>query len=538
MQKKLKHKLMLPGFALILSTSFLNPSVFAADNSNKPPQSDTTQTSDSNQNNNNQNNTDNTTNDSNNNEPSTDDKKDTSQPSDSNQDDSNPSNQDQNNPNNNTSDGSKDDNQNSGQDDGSNSNDNSDSNGGSADNNDNPGNQDGQDQTDNGQDKPNDDKNDGADGNQDSNSNQDKPGSKPDDKDNNDNGTTDGNNSNQNGQDKPNGSNNTDKPGSNQNDGNSNRQPGSGQNNHQPSKPGNHQPPTNHGHQSSQDGNSQYPGVDNSTHQTNGPGSTHQGQPNYQRPNHWQNTNNQNIKNDQYQNSNHNSVQLMPRYDSQNQVLGPVRKSNSHYQSQSNTLNYDSNRFMWQRPDTIFNNQKGFEHTSNQQSLIRRFNSLAEGSYKYNPFVINQIHRLDNSNGAVSDKDIYNIFRKETFSGNQYLNSLQQSSNYFRFQYFNPLDSKKYYKNLDDQVLALITGDIGSMPDLKKPEDKESSDKSAFKNHSDDKISTSNQQKESYQKEQKTNRLLMTLGRSMVAIFIGVIIAFLLKRRKHDEGAQ
>ena len=533
MQKKLKHKLMLPGFALILSTSFLNPSVFAADNSNKPPQSDTTQTSDSNQNNNNQNNTDNTTNDSNNNEPSTDDKKDTSQPSDSNQDDSNPSNQDQNNPNNNTSDGSKDDNQNSGQDDGSNSNDNSDSNGGSADNNDNPGNQDGQDQTDNGQDKPNDDKNDGADGNQDSNSNQDKPGSKPDDKDNNDNGTTDGNNSNQNGQDKPNGSNNTDKPGSNQNDGNSNRQPGSGQNNPQPSKP-----PTNHGHQSSQDGNSQYPGVDNSTHQTNGPGSTHQGQPNYQRPNHWQNTNNQNIKNDQYQNSNHNSVQLMLRYDSQNQVLGPVRKSNSHYQSQSNTPNYDSNRFMWQRPDTIFNNQKGFEHTSNQQSLIRRFNSLAEGSYKYNPFVINQIHRLDNSNGAVSDKDIYNIFRKETFSGNQYLNSLQQSSNYFRFQYFNPLDSKKYYKNLDDQVLALITGDIGSMPDLKKPEDKESSDKSAFKNHSDDKISTSNQQKESYQKEQKTNRLLMTLGRSMVAIFIGVIIAFLLKRRKHDEGAQ
>lgn len=75
MQKKLKHKLMLPGFALILSTSFLNPSVFAADNSNKPPQSDTTQTSDSNQNNNNQNNTDNTTNDSNNNEPSTDDKR-------------------------------------------------------------------------------------------------------------------------------------------------------------------------------------------------------------------------------------------------------------------------------------------------------------------------------------------------------------------------------------------------------------------------------------------------------------------------------
>ena len=26
---------------------------------------------------------------------------------------------------------------------------------------------------------------------------------------------------------------------------------------------------------------------------------------------------------------------------------------------------------------------------------------------------------------------------------------------------------QKYYKNLDEQVLALITGEIGSMPDLK-----------------------------------------------------------------------
>jgi hypothetical protein len=41
----------------------------------------------------------------------------------------------------------------------------------------------------------------------------------------------------------------------------------------------------------------------------------------------------------------------------------------------------------YERPESIFNNQKGFERTSNQQSLIRRFNSLAEGSYKYNPFV-------------------------------------------------------------------------------------------------------------------------------------------------------
>ena len=37
---------------------------------------------------------------------------------------------------------------------------------------------------------------------------------------------------------------------------------------------------------------------------------------------------------------------------------------------------------------------------------------------------------------------------------------------------FNPLKSERYYRNLDEQVLALITGEIGSMPDLKKPEDK------------------------------------------------------------------
>ncbi|MGX8004925.1 SdrH family protein [Staphylococcus hominis] len=39
----------------------------------------------------------------------------------------------------------------------------------------------------------------------------------------------------------------------------------------------------------------------------------------------------------------------------------------------------------------------------------------------------------------------------------------------FDFQYFNPLNAKEYYKNLDEQVLSLITSDIGSMPDLKKP---------------------------------------------------------------------
>ena len=60
------------------------------------------------------------------------------------------------------------------------------------------------------------------------------------------------------------------------------------------------------------------------------------------------------------------------------------------------------------------------------------------------------------------------LIKKQKFD-NQNLNILQEDSQYFRFQYFNPLNAKEYYKNLDEQVLSLITNDIGSMPDLKKP---------------------------------------------------------------------
>ncbi|MGX8003924.1 SdrH family protein [Staphylococcus hominis] len=56
--------------------------------------------------------------------------------------------------------------------------------------------------------------------------------------------------------------------------------------------------------------------------------------------------------------------------------------------------------------------------------------------------------------------------------------------NTFRFQYFNPLNAKEYYKNLDEQVLSLITSDIGSMPDLKKPKTIQQSEaEEAYKSH-------------------------------------------------------
>lgn len=78
--------------------------------------------------------------------------------------------------------------------------------------------------------------------------------------------------------------------------------------------------------------------------------------------------------------------------------------------------------------------------------------------------------------GEVADKTFIILSRKQSFSGNAYLNGLQQS---------NTLDSnisihwnqEKYYRNLDEQVLALITGEIGSILELKKPEDKPDSKK-------------------------------------------------------------
>ena len=79
----------------------------------------------------------------------------------------------------------------------------------------------------------------------------------------------------------------------------------------------------------------------------------------------------------------------------------------------------------------------------------------------------------------MTDSDIYSLFRKQSFRGNEYLNSLQKGTSYFRFQYFNPLNSSKYYENLDDQVLALITGEIRLA--RTKPTDKEDKNHSAFK---------------------------------------------------------
>ena len=44
-------------------------------------------------------------------------------------------------------------------------------------------------------------------------------------------------------------------------------------------------------------------------------------------------------------------------------------------------------------------------------------NSLGEWGYKYNPYILNQINQLGKEYGEVTDEDIYNIIRKQNFSG-------------------------------------------------------------------------------------------------------------------------
>ncbi|WP_169710761.1 SdrH family protein [Staphylococcus lutrae] len=104
----------------------------------------------------------------------------------------------------------------------------------------------------------------------------------------------------------------------------------------------------------------------------------------------------------------------------------------------------------------------GHQAETGYQQYINRVNN----SYKYNPLLLEEILRLSRT-GVIREGDVQNLGRKENFVNNQYLDELQQSTDYFRFQYFNPITSEQYYDRLDKQVLALITGRFGAMPDLK-----------------------------------------------------------------------
>ncbi len=156
--------------------------------------------------------------------------------------------------------------------------------------------------------------------------------------------------------------------------------------------------------------------------------------------------------------------------------------------------------------------------------------------YKYNPLFTEQIENLK-QNGNLADFSVQQLNQKQQFLNNSYLNQLQKNSDYFRFQYFNPLSTQKYYNNLDKQVLALITGKVGSMPDLKKP-----SDKTVENDHQQDKVEKIEQhgenltEKNMNNEDTDTKHTFSLKSISLVgALSVGCvsIISYILWRRRH-----
>ncbi|HCQ3485689.1 TPA: hypothetical protein OH181_002434 [Staphylococcus aureus] len=192
-----------------------------------------------------------------------------------------------------------------------------------------------------------------------------------------------------------------------------------------------------------------------------------------------------------------------------------------------------SNQGQWQPNGNQGNSQN---HTGND-FVSQRFLALANGAYKYNPYILNQINKLGKDYGEVTDEDIYNIIRIQNFSGNAYLNGLQQQSNYFRFQYFNPLKSERYYRNLDEQVLALITGEIGSMPDLKKPEDKPDSKQRSFEPHEKDDFTVVKKQEDNKKSASTAySKSWLAIVCSMIVVFSIMLFLFVKRNKKKNKN--
>lgn len=192
-----------------------------------------------------------------------------------------------------------------------------------------------------------------------------------------------------------------------------------------------------------------------------------------------------------------------------------------------------SNQGQWQ-PN---GNQGNSQNPTGNDFVSHRFLALANGAYKYNPYILNQINQLGKEYGEVTDEDIYNIIRKQNFSGNAYLNGLQQQSNYFRFQYFNPLKSERYYRNLDEQVLALITGEIGSMPDLKKPEDKPDSKQRSFEPHEKDDFTVVKKQEDNKKSASTAySKSWLAIVCSMMVVFSIMLFLFVKRNKKKNKN--
>lgn len=170
-------------------------------------------------------------------------------------------------------------------------------------------------------------------------------------------------------------------------------------------------------------------------------------------------------------------------------------------------------------------------------SVYQHYAKMLNNNYKYNPLFQEEIERLSVAGNHIQS-EITDLSRKEQFTQNEFLDDLQQSTDYFRYQYFNPLSTEQYYHRLDKQVLALVTGQFGSMPDFKK-----SGDKSIVNKHQQDKVKKIEQHGENFNNHHMKDikddtektlsyKPMIYIGLVMVG-FVGIISLVLWKRLHH-----
>ena len=174
-------------------------------------------------------------------------------------------------------------------------------------------------------------------------------------------------------------------------------------------------------------------------------------------------------------------------------------------------------------------------HTKSDRQILNRFNQMSTGSFKYNPFVVNQVKQLNNGEEKISNREILSILRPQRFDDNAFLNELQKGTNYFKFQYFNPLKSQDYYKNLDNQVLALITGEIGSMPDLKNPKTESATGKYEYHSSGDEEMTETAEKDSKNTIDIKFERILFALITAIFIIFVGVVVGYFVHRKNKNN---
>ncbi|WP_419791762.1 SdrH family protein [Staphylococcus chromogenes] len=100
---------------------------------------------------------------------------------------------------------------------------------------------------------------------------------------------------------------------------------------------------------------------------------------------------------------------------------------------------------------------------------------------------------------------------------------------------FNPLSTDRYYQNLDRKMLALITGEIGTLPDERKM-----SEKTSATHHNDDKIREINQNGENLEAKQNGNghnrareglNFLKYIGIGLASLILIAGFSYLIWRR-------